>query len=173
MQVEILPVESLRLYPRNARTHSKKQIRLIADSILRFGFCNPVLIDDQGQIIAGQGRVAAAKMLGMREVPTVRLSHLSEVEKRAYILADNRLAEKAGWDREILAIELQALVDLSFDVQLTGFEPFEVDLILEEAKEAAEDSGGSAGVSKPRSEAVLLSIGVVIATRGRRDVERG
>jgi 16S rRNA G966 N2-methylase RsmD len=142
MQIETLPVASLRPYPQNARTHSKKQIRQIADSILQFGFCNPVLIDGEGQIIAGHGRVAAAKLLGIREVPTVRLSHLSEAEKRAYILADNKLAEKAGWDREILAIELQALVDLDFDVQLTGFESAEVDLILEERQEATEEAGG-------------------------------
>ena len=142
MQIETLAVEALRPYPRNARTHSRKQLRQIADSILKFGFNNPVLIDDRCEIIAGHGRVAAAKLLGMKEVPTVRLSHLSETDKRAYILADNKLAEKAGWDREILAIELQALVELNFDVQLAGFEPAEVDLILEEAEEAANSPAG-------------------------------
>jgi DNA modification methylase len=137
MQVEMVPIESLRPYAGNARTHSKRQIRQIANSIQRFGFCNPVLIDDEDQIIAGHGRVAAAKLLGIKTAPTVRLSHLGEAERRAYILADNRLAEKAGWDREILAIELQALVDLNFEVELTGFETAEVDLILHEAHEAA------------------------------------
>ena len=141
MQIESLAVETLRPYARNARTHSKKQIRQIAQSIERFGFCNPMLVDDQRQIIAGHGRLAAARLLGIKEVPTVRLAHLSEAEKRAYILADNRLAEKAGWDREILAIELQALVDLDFEVELTGFQTAEVDLILEEANEAAGTSG--------------------------------
>src|SRR5262245_13239908 len=141
MRIELLPVESLRPYSRNARTHSKKQIRQIANSIQRFGFCNPVLIDDQGQIIAGHGRVEAAKLLGIAEVPTVRLSHLGDAEKRAYILADNRLAQKAGWDREILAIELQALVALNFEVELTGFETTEIDLIFEEADAAAGASG--------------------------------
>ena len=106
MKIENLPVSALRPYARNARTHSRKQIRQIANSIERFGFCNPVLIDDDQQIIAGHGRVAAAKLLGIESVPIVRLSHLSEADKRAYILADNRLAEKAGWDKEILAIEL-------------------------------------------------------------------
>ena len=106
------------------------------------GFCNPVLIDDGGEIIAGHGRVAAAKLLGIATVPIVRLSHLTEGEKRAYILADNRLAEKAGWDREILAIELQALIDLDFEVELTGFETAEIDLCLEEAREAAGEPGG-------------------------------
>ncbi len=118
LKVETLPVEALRPYADNARTHSRKQIRQIAKSIERFGFCNPVLIDDRRGIIAGHGRVAAAKLLGISLVPTVRLSHLTEAQKRAYILADNRLAEKAGWDREILAIELQALIDLDFEVEL-------------------------------------------------------
>src|SRR3984893_13021100 len=119
MNIEYMQVHELRPYPNNARTHSKRQIRQIANSIKKFGFCNPVLIDDERQIIAGHGRVAAAKLLGIQQVPTVRLAHLSEVEKRAYILADNRLAEKADWDREILAIELQALVTLEFEVELT------------------------------------------------------
>ena len=89
------------------------------------------MVDDDDQIIAGHGRVEAAKLLNMKTVPTVRLSHLSDEEKRAYILADNRLAEKAGWDNDILAIELQGLVDIGFDVLLTGFEPAEVDIIFE------------------------------------------
>jgi DNA modification methylase len=133
MQIETMAVKNLRPYPRNSRTHSKKQIWQIAQSIKRFGFCNPVLVDDELQIIAGHGRVEAAKLLQMETVPVVRLSHLTEAEKRAYIIADNRLAEKAGWDREILAIELQALVVDDFEVDLTGFEMGEVDLILEEA----------------------------------------
>jgi DNA modification methylase len=139
--VEVLPIEALKPYPGNARTHSKKQLRQIAKSIEQFGFCNPVLVDDQGQIIAGHGRVAAAKLRGLSTVPTVRLSHLSEAQKRAYVLADNRLAEKAGWDREILAIELQALIDLDFEVELTGFETAEIDLCLEEAQEASGETG--------------------------------
>jgi len=137
MQIEMISVEALKPHANNARTHSNKQLRQIANSVRKFGFCNPVLIDDQKQIIAGHGRVAAAKLLGMKQVPTVKLSHLNEVEKRAYILADNRLAEKAGWDREILAIELQSLVSLNFEVELTGFETATVDLIIDEANEAA------------------------------------
>ena len=131
MNFENRPTHSLRPYPGNARTHSPKQIKQISRSIKHFGFNNPVLVDDDDQIIAGHGRVEAAKLLNMKTVPTVRLSHLSESEKRAYILADNRLAEKAGWDNEVLAIELQGLVDLGFDVLLTGFEPAEVDIIIE------------------------------------------
>src|ERR1019366_10715914 len=111
--LEYVSVPSLRRYDRNARTHSKKQIKQIAKSIERFGFTNPVLISDDGQIIAGHGRVEAAKLLKIERVPTLRLSHLSDAERRAYILADNKLAQNAGWDREILAIELQGLVDLT------------------------------------------------------------
>src|SRR5467141_5351820 len=128
MNVEYTLVRDLRPYAHNARSHSRKQIDQIAKSIKRFGFCNPVLIDDEKQIVAGHGRVEAAKLLGIDAVPTVRLSHLSEADKRAYILADNKLAEKAGWDREILAIELQALIDLDFDVELTGFETADIDI---------------------------------------------
>lgn len=139
MNIERKPVEELRPYPNNARTHSRKQISQIAKSIERFGFNNPVLIDDQNQIVAGHGRVQAAKRLGMKEVPTVRLSHLTPVEVRAYVLADNKLAELAGWDREILAAELQGLIDLDIEVELTGFEMSEVDIILDEAKQDQEN----------------------------------
>jgi hypothetical protein len=131
MNFENKPTHSLRPYPGNARTHSPKQIKQIARSIERFGFNNPVLVDDDNQIIAGHGRVEAAKLLNLKTVPTVRLSHLSDDDKRAYILADNRLAEKAGYDNGMLAIELQHLADVGFDVSLIGFEPAEVDLIIE------------------------------------------
>jgi hypothetical protein len=131
MNFENRPTHSLRPYAGNARTHSPKQIKQIARSIERFGFNNPVLVDDDDLIIAGHGRVEAAKLLGLKTVPTVRLSHLSETEKKAYILADNRLAEKAGWDNEVLAIELQGLIDLGFDVLFAGFEPAQVDILVE------------------------------------------
>jgi ParB-like chromosome segregation protein Spo0J len=98
-RIEVVAVNSLKPNTANARTHSRKQIRQIADCIKRFGFNNPVLVDDYGEIIAGHGRVEAAKFLGLTEVPTLRLSHLSAAEKRAYVIADNRVAEKAGWDR--------------------------------------------------------------------------
>ena len=112
------------------------------ESIERFGHTNPILIDDGGQIIAGHGRVEAAKLLGIESVPALRLSHLSAADKRAYVIADNRLAEKAGWDRELLAIELQALVDLEFDVELTGFEMGEIDIILSDSDEAKDETAG-------------------------------
>ncbi len=120
-QINELAISLLKPYPGNARTHSKKQIKQIAASIQRFGFTNPVLVSDEGETIAGHGRVEAARLLGRRTVPTLALSHLSEAERRAYVLADNKLALNAGWDMEILAIELLALVDLEFDVEVTGF----------------------------------------------------
>jgi len=143
IKVDQLPVASLRPYLRNARTHSQKQIAQIAASIRTFGFNNPVLIDGDGVIIAGHGRVAAAKSLGLETVPVIRLDHMSEAPKRAYILADNKLAEKAGWDKEILAIELQNLIqiDLDFDISITGFEMPEIDVLISasEAPPAKDD----------------------------------
>src|ERR1017187_7873693 len=135
LKIENKPVASLRPYDRNARTHSKRQIRQIAASIKEFGFTNPVLIDSEGMIIAGHGRAEAAKLLGMGQVPTIRLENLSRDQIRAYVLADNRLAENAGWDKNILAIELQTLMalDLDFDITITGFEIPEIDLILNDS----------------------------------------
>jgi DNA modification methylase len=139
--MEPMAVARLRPYRGNARIHSNKQVRQIADSIQKFGFTNPVLISDEDEIIAGHGRVEAAKLLGMQSVPTVRLSHLNAAQRRAYVIADNKLALNAGWDREILTIELQALIDLDFEVEITGFSLAEIDLVLDEAKEASPDSG--------------------------------
>lgn len=135
--VQRLAVAKLRPYRNNARTHSKKQIRQIADSIVKFGFTNPVLISDDDEIIAGHGRVEAAKLLGIESVPALRLSHLDAVQRRAYVLADNKLAQNAGWDRELLAIELEALVDLKFEVEITGFSLADVDIVLDEARESS------------------------------------
>jgi DNA modification methylase len=134
--LEHLPVSALRPYPNNARTHSAAQIRQIAASIRRFGFTNPVLIGEDGIIVAGHGRVRAAAELGLEHVPCLRLAHLSAAELRAYILADNKLAENAGWDRSLLALELQGLSDLNFDLTLTGFSLAEIDFTLDAAREA-------------------------------------
>lgn len=126
------PISALQPNPRNARTHSKAQIGQIAASIREFGFNNPVLVDEHLGIIAGHGRVQAAKVLGWSEVPVIELRHLNEAQRRAYILADNRLAEKAGWDTELLALELGELagLDLGFDLTLTGFETGEIDALI-------------------------------------------
>lgn len=138
--VETRAIETLRPYAGNARTHSRQQIKEISRSIKRFGFTNPVLISDEGEIVAGHGRVEAAKLLGMSELPTIRLSHLSPAERRAYVLADNKLALNAGWDTEILATELQALVDLEFDMSDIGFSVAEIDLALDAVAAARTDA---------------------------------
>lgn len=127
------PIPALVAYERNARTHSKPQIRQIAESIQTFGFTNPILIDKDNIIVAGHGRLAAAKLIGMAEVPTIRLENLTPDQLRAYVIADNRLAENAGWDESILSIELQHLInvdDLGFDITLTGFEISDIDRLL-------------------------------------------
>jgi DNA modification methylase len=140
-EIEHVLVSKLKSHERNARTHSPKQLRQIARSIDRFGFVNPILIDESGRIICGHGRVGGAKLLGMTTVPAVRLEHLSKEELRAYALTDNKLAENAGWSKEILAIEFQGLLDLDFDIELTGFELPEIEMILDAADLPADSSG--------------------------------
>ena len=131
--LETLPIHQLRPWPRNARTHSRKQIRQIVESIRRFGFTNPVLIDGENRILAGHGRVEAARELGMTSVPCLLVDHMSAAEKRAYVLADNKLALNAGWDEELLALELKELMEaeIGFDIGVTGFTIAEVDQLME------------------------------------------
>ena len=129
----------LRPSSRNARKHDRKQIRQIAHSIERFGFNNPVLVTGDGKIICGRGRVEAARLLGLSEVPTLRLDHLSPDDLRAYALADNRIALDATWDNELLEIELQHLIEIDFDISLTGFTTTEIDLTLGEVRPVADD----------------------------------
>jgi DNA modification methylase len=133
LEIKYLPIGSLRPYSRNARTHSKKQIKQIADSIRQFGFTNPLLIDKEQMILAGHGRLAAAELLSMKLVPCVRLDHMSPAQKKAYVLADNKLALNAGWDDELLALELKELltIDCGFDIGITGFTIAEVDGLVE------------------------------------------
>ena len=141
LSVEYRATSDLKAFAQNARTHSKHQIRQIADSICAFGFNNPVLIDLNNRIIAGHGRVEAAKLLGIEQVPTIRLESLSEEQIRAFVISDNKLADNAGWDKSILAIELQHLLTLDhadFDVTITGFEVAEIDVILEDAKTSSD-----------------------------------
>lgn len=121
LQVTMRPLASLIPYARNARTHSPAQVKQIAGSIIEFGWTNPVLIDGENGIIAGHGRVLAAELLKRTEVPCIELAHLSETQKRAYILADNKLALNAGWDEAMLAVELDELKALDFDMELIGF----------------------------------------------------
>jgi DNA modification methylase len=124
------PVSDLMPYANNARTHSDAQVTQIAASIREFGFNNPVLVDGANGIIAGHGRVLAARRLGLTEVPVIELAHLGETQKRAYILADNRLAEMAGWDRDLLSLELADLGDLGIDPGDLGFDGAELDALL-------------------------------------------
>ena len=121
MKYEMRNVDELIPYARNARTHSPEQVTKLASSIKEFGFINPVIISDDGGVLAGHGRILAAKKLGIDKVPCVIESHLTEAQKRAYILADNRLALDAGWDEEMLKVELEELKDLDFDMDLIGF----------------------------------------------------
>jgi hypothetical protein len=139
-KIEYVSPHSLKPSPRNARTHSRKQRRALEASIRRFGYTQPALVTADDEIIAGHGRVEAAKSVGLSEIPIIRIDDLNEDERRAYILADNSLALKAGWDAEILAIELQHLIEIGFDVEITGFEIPEVDLLLNAATEAQNDS---------------------------------
>ena len=139
-------ISQLKPFTRNARTHTKRQIKQIAESIRVFGFVNPVLVDRNNRIVAGHGRVEAAKLLGMDQVPTIRLEDLSEEQIQFYVITDNRLGELAGWNREILAVELQHLLTLDcadFGVEITGFEIAEIDAILEEAKGPIEEDASS------------------------------
>jgi len=139
-RIELWPIERLVPYERNARTHSDHQIRQIANSIAEFGFTNPILVDTQAGIIAGHARLLAARQLKLPQVPVIVLSHLSDAQKRAYILADNRLALDAGWDDELLRQELQALENEGFDLDLAGFDADELkDFLGEESALAEED----------------------------------
>lgn len=129
--LESISIDALIPYARNSRTHSDAQVAQIAASIKEFGFTNPVLIDEDGGIIAGHGRTLAARKLGLDEVPCLRLSYLSEAQKKAYVIADNKLALNAGWDDEMLKVELSELKDLEFDLSLIGFDADELANLLE------------------------------------------
>ena len=128
-KIELWPIERLKPYARNARTHSDAQVQQIAASIQKFGFVNPILVDSADGIIAGHGRYQAALKLKLTHVPVIVLDHLSDAERRAYIIADNKLAENAGWDSALLAIELQEL-SAALDIELTGFDTGEFEAML-------------------------------------------
>jgi ParB-like chromosome segregation protein Spo0J len=130
LKIEYVATDDLIPYINNSRTHSESQIKQIAASIREFGFTNPVLIDEAGTIIAGHGRVMAAQVLELDEVPTITLDGLSDAQRKAYVIADNKLALNAGWDTEILLAEIDALQDLNFDTQLLGFSADELSEML-------------------------------------------
>lgn len=143
LSVEYIPLASLTPYANNARTHSSEQVAQIADSIRAFGWTNPVLIDETGGIIAGHGRVMAAEQLGMIEVPCIRLFGISETKKRAYALADNRLALNAGWDDTLLAQELVGLSDAEYNVASLGFDEGELERLIGGGAQIKEYEGAS------------------------------
>jgi ParB-like chromosome segregation protein Spo0J len=129
-EIEHLEIEGLIPYARNSRTHSDEQVAQIAASIKEFGFTNPVLIDSDGGIIAGHGRVMAARKLKLSEVPCIRLGHLTEIQKRAYVIADNKLALNAEWDDELLKLELHALDEAGYELDMTGFDADELTKLM-------------------------------------------
>ena len=139
-EMKLVPVSKLVPYVNNARTHSPEQVTKLRSSLREFGFVNPVIIDSEYNVIAGHGRLMAAKEEGIEEVPCVLVDYLTEAQKKAYILADNRFAQDAGWDEELLRIEIEALEGMDFDVSLTGFDEDEIaDLFDDEEGTGAED----------------------------------
>ena len=134
-----VPVSELTPYARNARTHSPAQVAQIAASIREFGWTNPILVDGERGVIAGHGRLLAARQLGMTKVPTLELSHLTPAQRRAYALADNRLALSAGWDEDLLRVELAELGAEGFDLALTGFDEVEIASFLAEPSSGLTD----------------------------------
>lgn len=148
MKIETIHIDKIIPYARNARTHSDAQVAEIAASIREFGFNNPVLIDRDGGIIAGHGRVLGARQLGMDSVPCVRLGHLTDTQRRAYIIADNRLAEKSGWDLEMLALEIDQLQGEGFDIDLTGFDDESLAVLFADM-ERDNDVCGTEGLTDP------------------------
>ncbi|ABK43760.1 ParB domain protein nuclease [Magnetococcus marinus MC-1] len=147
LQVADWPVDRLIPYARNARTHSDAQVAQIAASIVEFGFVNPVLVGDDGVMVAGHGRVMAARKLGLEAVPVIVLSHLNETQRRALVISDNQLALNAGWDEEMLRVELAALKEEDFDLQITGFDSEELDRLFAEldADGIGDEGGAGAG----------------------------
>jgi DNA modification methylase len=147
LRIEYIDISDLRHFSRNARTHSGRQIKQIAESIRIFGFTNPLLVDEARTLLAGHGRLEAAKSLGLSQVPCVRIGEMTPAQKRAYVIADNKLALNAGWDEELLTLELQELleIDTSFDIQVTGFSAAEIDGLIasvgaESSLDAADDA---------------------------------
>ena len=153
MNIVQIDIDKLIPYARNSRTHSDAQVAQIAASIREFGFTNPVLVDEADGIIAGHGRVLAARKLAMDKVPAIRLKHLSEAQKRAYVIADNRLALNAGWDEEMLATELGDLAAMDFDLDLLGFDEGELANLMRGAPDfepGSEDDQGALDELQPK-----------------------
>jgi hypothetical protein len=161
-RIEHVAPERLHPNPRNARTHSPRQVERLAAAIRRFGFLNPVIIDENDMVLAGHGRLLAARKLGLRDVPVLRAAHMSEAEKRAYMIADNRIAELAGWDRSVLKEEFVYLTTapVDFDVGVTGFDTAAVDLMLLGEQTSGEGDDG------PEEAAFMPLEGPVVTQAG-------
>ena len=153
-RIELWPVDRLRPYERNARTHSAEQVAQIAASIVEFGFTNPILVDSNDGIIAGHGRLTAAQELGLRTVPVVVLDHLSDRQRKAYIIADNQLAFNAGWDTDLLRGELQDLAELDFDLSLIGFSDDELADLLPDIEELPPEDADADAVPEPQADPI-------------------
>lgn len=162
--IEYLPTDSLIPYARNSRTHSDAQVSQVAGSIREFGFTNPVLIDAQDGIIAGHGRVLAALKLKLDTVPCIRLSHLTETQRKAYVIADNKLALNAGWDTEMLLIEFSELEAAEFDMELLGFSDEELDAM--KPQELPEESSVQSGAGSLAGRFMIPPFSVLNAREG-------
>lgn len=138
-KIKLVALSSLKKYSKNARTHSKEQVEAIANSMKEFGFNNPILVDSTNTIVAGHGRMEAAKLIGLKKVPTIKLEHLTDAQRRAYIIADNKLALNAEWDEDLLSQELLDLTDMSFDLSLLGFAEYELGNIMGDTEFNPED----------------------------------
>lgn len=155
MKIEKVNTDKLIPYARNSRTHNEVQVSQIAGSIREFGFTNPVLIDNDNGIIAGHGRVLAAQKLGLKEVPCIRLSHLTETQRKAYVIADNKIALNSGWDEEMLGLELADLRELDFDLGLLGFDAVSIESFLnppEPYVEVAEVTGQGRSMQEAKDD---------------------
>ena len=167
-RIERRPIEALIPYARNSRTHSDEQIEQLMASMREWGWTNPVLVDEDGGIIAGHGRVMAAKRLGLKEVPVIVASGWTEAQKRAYIIADNKLALNAGWDEEALRLEMGDLQELGFDLDLVGFNADELaGLFGQEAGEDPDDEDAGRGESNYKEQ-----YGVIVICSGEAEQER-
>ena len=155
-KIVLRPLDKLIPYARNARTHDDAQVAQIAASLREFGWTNPVLIDGDGGIIAGHGRVLAARKLGIIDVPCIELAHLTETQRRAYILADNQLALNAGWDNELLKIELADLKLADFDLNLTGFDLSALNLDGDDSEGGDAEPTDDKGIDYEEKYAVLV-----------------
>lgn len=144
LEVAYIATTDLIPYANNPRTHSEQQVAQVAASIKEFGFNNPILIDEHNGIIAGHGRLAAAQKLDLKLVPTIMLEGLTEAQRKAYVIADNKLTENGGWDNDLLAVEIERLAELEIDIDLTGFDAQELEVITQEVnfEPASEDEQG-------------------------------